>query len=504
MAQPQYIEIALPPGVYANGTARESGSDGPTGPRWRDSNLVRWPNGTDMQPVGGWQLHNSSASAMTGAARAIETWRDLQSRRWIAVGTHSHLYAMSESGSLFDITPSGFTVGRADATTGIGYGEGAYGTGSYGVARPDTSSIIPATVWNLDAFGEDLLGCTVDDGKLYAWPLNTASAAAVISGAPTNLTGMHVTANQFAMAFQHKTVNWSDVGDYTTWSASSTNQAGDLPLNTDGSLTCGRSIRGGELLFTDVDLWLATYSSNTNIVWGFEQVGRDCGTIAKGSPIVVGNQVVWMGQNSFWNYNGFVTPLPCDVAGAVFDNINTVQASKVTGFHNAPFSECWWFFPSAASTEIDSYCFWNYKYNHWAVGKLARTCAIGPGIFTPTLAVGTDGKIYEHEIGFQVGGVFPYARSGPFEIGAGDAVARVLNLIPDEKTLGDSQVTFYARFYPNGTETAYGPFETVSPGNGPVNCRFMARQSEIKVEFTGADDARAGLYRVQFEPAGRR
>ena len=34
-------------------------------------------------------------------------------------------------------------------------------------------------------WGEYLLACNEDDGKIYEWQLNTASAAAVLSNAPT-------------------------------------------------------------------------------------------------------------------------------------------------------------------------------------------------------------------------------------------------------------------------------------------------------------------------------
>jgi hypothetical protein len=509
MAGRQYVELALPPGVFANGTARESGSDGPDGPRWRLSNLVRWPNATDMQPVGGWQVHSASAPALTGVARSITTWSDLAALRWIAVGTPSHLYVMTASGALTDITPVGFTAGLQDAVTGAGFGQDAFGIGGFGQPGPDASTIQPATVWDLKPFGQRLLGCTVDDGKLYVWANVPANPATQIPAAPTNLTGMHVTANEFVFAFQQKTVNWCDVGDYTTWSPTSTNQAGNAPLNTDGTFTCGASIRGGELLFTNTDVWLAVYSTNAAIVWTFTKLQHGCGAISKKSPVVFPQGCVWMATDGFYIYNGYLNPLNCDVAGYVFDNINQTQISKVQGFHNAYNNEVWWLYPSAASIEIDSYVFWDYRWNYWAVGQISRTAACEPGVFTVPFMVGTDGLIYEHEVGWNVGGVYPYARSGPIEMddpdkGPGGRVVQILNMIPDEKTLGDSQVTLYARFYPNGTETAYGPFPTRANQNQPTNILAMGRQMEAMIQFTGADDARAGLYRFEVQPRGRR
>jgi hypothetical protein len=150
-----YLDVVLPPGAYANGTARQGRG------RWRDGTLVRSPDGPNLQPVGGWAQRGSSA--VQGLARAIVAWRDQTETRWIGVGTHEKLYVQSNSGALYDVTPSGFTAGRADAATGGGYGDGAYGEGPFGTPISDTESILPASVWTLDAFGAHLVGCMASE-----------------------------------------------------------------------------------------------------------------------------------------------------------------------------------------------------------------------------------------------------------------------------------------------------------------------------------------------------
>ena len=110
-------ELALPPGVYRNGTILQSRG------RYYDSNLVRWYEG-DLRPMGGWQQRGSSA--VTGVPRAMLNWSTNTLVRWSAIGTQSKLYVMDRSATLFDITPSGFTVGNADASTYGGFG-GGYG-----------------------------------------------------------------------------------------------------------------------------------------------------------------------------------------------------------------------------------------------------------------------------------------------------------------------------------------------------------------------------------------
>ena len=137
------IPINIPPGVYRNGTELQSAG------RWYDVNLVRWTEGS-MEPVGGWEKR--SISAITGKARSLLTWKTNSSVRLMAIGTSSKLYAVTQSNVLVDITPVGFTAGSDDASTGAGFGIGAYGGGYYGTPRPDTRSVIPATTWSLDTW----------------------------------------------------------------------------------------------------------------------------------------------------------------------------------------------------------------------------------------------------------------------------------------------------------------------------------------------------------------
>lgn len=73
-----------------------------------------------MQPVGGWE-RRTSIGAVSGKARSLLTWKTNGNVRLMAIGTTSHLYAVTQSDVLVDITPTGFVAGAADATTGAGF-----------------------------------------------------------------------------------------------------------------------------------------------------------------------------------------------------------------------------------------------------------------------------------------------------------------------------------------------------------------------------------------------
>jgi hypothetical protein len=490
------VPLRIPPGVYRNGTEYQ------TSGRWFDSNLVRWFEGT-LRPIGGWRKR--SESQLTGSCRGLITWRDNSGDRWIAAGTNSKLYAMNEAGTLKDITPTSLTVGIADAATKTGYGYSTYGNFAYGVQRPDTGTVTPATTWSLDTWGEYLVACSDADGKLYEWQLgfSTPTLAAAITNAPTGCNAVMTTAERFVFALgaggDPRKVQWCDQENNTVWTPAATNQAGSFELITIGSLKAGKRVRGVNLLFTDVDVHVGTYIG-LPYVYSFEKAGSGCGLISSQSVAAIDTAAIWMSNSGFWVYDGYVKPLACDVGDYIFQNINANQVSKVYAVHNSKYGEIIWFYPSNASNENDSYVTYNYRENHWAIGSLSRTAGTDRGVYLNPLMVSADSYIYEHEVGFAYDSVAPFVESGPVEIQPGENIMNVRQLIPDEQTLGEVVVSFKTRMYPTATETTYGPYSA----SEPTSVRFSARQ--VKIRYTGAvlGDWRVGLNRLDVLPAGKR
>lgn len=490
------VPIKIPAGVYRNGTEYQSAG------RWFDSNLVRWFENT-LRPWGGWRKR--STSQMTGVSRGMLTWRTNSDERYIAAGTPTKLYAMSEGGVLKDITPTTFTSGITDATLKTGYGYGTYGSSAYGVARPDLGAIIPATTWSMDSWGEYLVACSSADGQLLEWQLGftTPTKAVAITNAPTSCEAVMTTAERFVFGLgasgNPRKVSWCDQENNTVWTPSATNQAGDFEINSVGSIKCGKRVRGINLIFTDVDVHVATYIG-LPYVYSFEKAGSGCGVISSQAVAAIDTAAIWMSKSGFWVYDGYVKPLVSDVGDYIFQNINYNQSSKVYAVHNSKYGEIIWFYPSSASNENDSYVVYNYREGHWAIGSLARTAGTDRGVFTNPLMISTDGYIYEHEVGFTYDGAVPYAESGPYEIGAGDNIMSVRRVIPDEQTLGEVVVSFKTRMYPMATETTYGPYTA----SQPTDVRFAARQ--VKVRYTGnvLDDWRVGVNRFDVVAMGKR
>jgi hypothetical protein len=489
------VPLAIPPGVYRNGTDYQA-----TG-RWRDASLVRWLEGT-MQPIGAWVARATVSS--NKKVRGSIAWRDNSADRWMAAGTYEKLFAISASNTVTDITPASFTSGNANAAQNLGYGGGFYGGYTYGTPRQDAVSYSEATTWSLDTFGQYLLACSSTDGKIYEWQLNTANDAVVVTNAPVSNKGIIVTEERFLFALgaggDGRKIQWCDRENNTTWTPAATNEAGDIDLQTSGQIMLGIKARGQTLILTDHDAHAATYQGPP-FVYGFERVGSSCGAISRRCAAAVDRGVFWMGRRGFFAFSGGqVQDVPCEVSDYIFNNLSASQASLVHAVTNSKFNEIWWFYPSAASTECDSYVVFNYEENHWTIGTLARTSGIDVGVFADPIWFGTDGIAYNQETGYNLTAETVFAESGPFEIGSGDTTMMASMLIPDEKTQGQVTVTFKTRFHPNDTERSYGPYSMAAP----TDVRFTGRQVSMRVTGASSGSWRWGVPRIDATPSGRR
>lgn len=491
--------IDLPPGCYQNGTVYQSKG------RWYDCNLVRFVSGT-KQPEGGWR--KKTATPVTGMGRAILSWVTNNGSSWTAVGTEQKLYAISRSGAVTDITPTSFIAGRVDAVAQGGFGSGKFGVGTFGSPRADSSTVLEASMWSLDTFGQYLVGCLEADGKIYQWTLNTASKAAAVTNAPT-AKALFVTAEGMLVALAAEGVarraKWSDLRDNTIWTADATNSAGDYDLTTNGQLMQGLRVRGGNLLFTDLEVHTMQFTAD-NSVYSIKPVGGEgSGAISRDCAAFLDNQAVWMGNNGFWTYNGFVQPLPCELWDFVFGNMNKQQKSKVTVQVNSAFGEVTWRIPSKSSIELDRTVTWNYRENHWRPGYVVRLCGDDSGPTQYPLAVGTDGYVYEHEVGYAYDGAMPYLISGPIENGEGDTVEYVEQLLPDVDTPGAVTASFFTAFTPmdaqQGNETVFGPYTLVPQ----TDARFCAsRQTRVRYDGVTNTAWRIGVMRAETVMGGGR
>ena len=498
----QYFPIKLPAGVFTTDASYSMKG------RWIKSNLVRWMQGS-LRPVGGWQA--IGASNLTGTPRAILAWQTNAGQPLIAVGTEDHLY--SHDGSLAnDITPSDLAAGRGTATPGLGFGSGNYGADDYGAARVDNGGLVlGATVWDLGTYGEDLIALSPADGRIFRWSPSVGGDAAVIDqSAPIDNAGVLVTDERFVVALgadgDPRRVTWCSQEDPSTWTATKTNTAGSMQLETDGHILSAARLPGEALIFTTADVHSLRYVGPP-FIYGRARLGRNCGIIARNAHAEAEGFCVWMTPDSFMLYDGQLRALPCAVWPDIFDNINLQQASKIVAGTNAAFGEIWFFYPSLGSPENNLYAIWNYRENWWAVGEMSRTAWTDRGVWETPLATGADKKIYQHESGWSYPGASAavFVESAPFDIGNGDRVLQVNQILPDTDVAGRGALTytFKLRFTPQGAEHVAGPYRSAR-GDGYIDTRFSGRQAALRVVSDGPRPFELGIIRLAAHEVGRR
>ena len=409
------------------------------------------------------------------------------------------------------------TIGHIDAGGGDGYGAQDYSDETYGTPRTG-AGVYDATTWDLDNFGQVLMAMSSADGRLMQWDASSEPAEAsfvVASGStpvPTGNAAMFVTDERMVVLLgsggDPREIQWSNQGDYTMWDATENTTAGDLQLKSNGRALAGCKAVGTNLIWTDADIHTLTYVGYPYI-YGSQRIGNNCGIISKHAFAAMTNMAVWMGNLGFFMYNGIVQPLPCEVQKAVFDNLNRDQASKIVCGVNSQYDEIWWFFPSLNSTENDSYCYWNYKENHWSVsfGSMARTAWVDREVWPFPIACGADYNMYEQEVTWLAAGLsrngLVQAISGPLDVGNGDNIINGNQILTDTNDgSGAVSLSIRTKYAPNGAETTWGPYAMRS--DGYTDCRFNGRQMKLAISQTSDGLWQFGNIRIAATQGGQR
>ena len=163
----------------------------------------------------------------------------------------------------------------------------------------------------------------------------------------------------FGAGGNNRKIQWSDIESIdsaASWTASANNQAGSFEIDSSGEILSGRTVGDRILVWTSTDLHAVDHVG-APFVYGRKKIGDACGAISNRSMIVVGDKAFWMSQGGFFQYQGSVEPLRCDVQDHIFKDINRVQDSKIYASINPEFFEISWWYASSTSNEILKYVF---------------------------------------------------------------------------------------------------------------------------------------------------
>lgn len=411
-----------------------------------------------------------------------------------------------------------YHIALGPASTGSGYGIGTYGSGGYGTGAGGTAQTgtnITAVDWTLDNWGEILLA-NPEGGGIYQWqPQAGFQNAKLISGnsAPAYNNGCFVSMQtQMLICYGSSTdlsentpvgigidqdpllVKWSDQGDYSNFTISTTSQAGSRRLSTGSKIVGGMSVSQQELLWTDLDLWAMSYLGGLQAgVWGFTTIGKSCGLIGKHAAARLGSNVFWMGRSNFFVLAGSgVQVIPCDIWDTVFQDLSATYQHKCVALANTPYNEVWFLVvrESTGATEPDLLAKYNILLGTWEYSNLDRSAGIDQSILGNPIYASSQGVIYEHEVTNDAAGqaINSYFVTGDAQLTEGQDIIFIDWILPDfiwhkSGASGSAaiELTLYSKYYPGDDPTVHGPY-TVTQSTKYINPRIRGRLVSMKVE----------------------
>lgn len=426
-----------------------------------------------------------------------------------------------------------------------GWGGGSWSLGSWGFSESSTQ---PIRIWNQANFGEDLI-ISPKGGALYYWDVtggtqnNRAVRVDSLAGASDVplIANYIITSDIFRFVFAFGTnllgestvddmfVRWSDQEDVTLWTPQATNQAGSLRLSKGSRIVSAIQSRQEILVFTDAALYSFQYVG-APAVWGAQLVGSNISIASQNARIFANGVTYWMGKDNFYQYDGRVQAIRCDIRRYIFDDINREQYEQVFAGTVEAFNEVWFYYCSSNSTTIDKYVIYNYVDDIWAYGTLARTAWADSGLLDFPIAATYTKNIVEHENGVDdnetssTQPISAYIQSGEFDLEDGDRVMFVWRCMPDLNFSGSTSMnptvtmTFQPRYSSGGaynnplseggvaaanaTRNAVVPVEQYTP---QLNIRVRGRQMAMRIESnTPGTQWQCGTPRLEMRPDGRR
>ena len=431
------------------------------------------------------------------------------------------------------------SIGPDKQTFGFGWGTGTWNLGTWSTPRSSSNVTLDMRQWSMNNWGEDLI-FTERDKKTYIWNTSdgmTDNIGTVIANAPTSSTlSVISTETRHLILMGTETVigdassqdkmfiRFSDQEDFNSFQPNVTNSAGSQRIAGGSEIRCARPAKGTILIWTDTAMHSMSFVGPP-FIFGFRQLGNDCGALGLNAAIVVDDVAYWMSDGQFFRYAGAVQEIPCSVLNYVFNDINKTQYQQVYAGQTSNFSEIIWYYCSSSSDQIDRYVIFNYLENTWYFGNLARSTYQDNGVELNPLATEyfanntsntyiqinglTKGRslIYRHEEGVDADGnaLSSFIQSGDGDIADGENFSFINKVVPDFQSMtGNAIITLKARDYPNDSKTS-GEAITVNNTTRFYNSRIRGRQSSLKIENTGiGDNWRFGTIRINIRPDGKR
>ena len=510
-------------------------------------------------------LTNSiNASQTTGIQLNDASQFPTSGTNFVQIGTEEISYTGISSGVLTGVTRGVRNTTAATHNAGV-----AVTNSSDYIAWGEAASgdlVVDPGLWSIDNFGDKIIAL-IHNAQVFEWDSNATNAvrtrATIINGAPTASRDMLVsTPDRHLVFFGTETtigdpttqdemfIRFSNRDEITVYEDKVDNSAGFQRL-ADGSKIVG-AVRGRDAIYvwTDTSLFTMRFIGQP-FVFGFQQVGTNCGLIGQNAALEVDGAAYWFSENGFFKYSGNLETMICLVEDFVYNDLNTTASQLINVGLNNLFGEITWFYCTENSTVINRCVTYNYMDSTaqrpvWTTGTLARGTWKDSSVFGLPHATfydpdsnssydvvgNTDGctTYFEHEKGTDealatgVNAVTSNIESGDFDItqqksafgqstgianfkGDGEHIMKIRRFVPDFLSqTGNTQVTLQLKNYPNSTQASspLGPF-TITSSTDKVDTRARARAVSLKIANTGASQSwKLGTFRLDTQPDGRR
>jgi len=522
-------------------------------------------------------LADTNGTGGSGTVINVTSNSGLPTAGTIAVGNELITYTGKGTNTLTGITRGAFGTATTGTSNGQAHSNGSTVTDAsnftgFGSAVAASEVTLEPGLWSLSNFGQVLVG-TIANGKTFTW--NAGAASPLTVRASTSTSGFSTSANPTATRVtlvspttrhlihlgtettigdttsqDDMFIRFSDQEDINDYTITAINTAGSQRLQDGTRIMGALKAKESILVWTDNALYTMKFVGG-DFVFGFEQVGTNCGLIGKNAAVEIDGVAFWMSNNGFFMFDGTVKSLPCSVEDYVYDQADTTKGQQVAAGINNLFTEVVWYYPSTNSEYNDQYVVFNYgepiKGGTWYIGTEARTSWIDASVYQKPIAtkynstsngtfpevVGQDGlgqtQLFEHEVGTdqinQDGStttVTSFVKSYDFDIQSkqqnaqgkstgpgisGEIFLAMRRFVPDFKDLqGNAKVTLAVKRYPqqSDTNTSLSPF-TINSSTDKKDTRARGRFVNIKIENTDVSESwRFGTLRIDIQPDGKR
>ena len=424
--------------------------------------LVGWGAGTWGSPppaggtIGTWGYGLTSTSALR-LWNQINYGQDLvygprtgPIYYWTASnGVNTRGVLLNSLGGTVSFTNSVSTGVATVVTSTILYTEGAALQFSGGSLPTGVSAATTYYVFQVDGLTFNLLDGSGNEVNTTSSGTGTVS---LIVDAPTVQNNMTVSdASRFLIAFgcndygsnvlDPMLIRWSAQDDIYNWTPDPTNQAGFTRLSHGSEIITTVQTRQEIVVFTDVSVYSLQYLGPP-YVWASQLLGDNISIMSPNAAVIASGVVYWMGVDKFYQYDGRVNTLNCDLRRFVFGDLNQAESLQVFSGTNEGFNEVWWFYCSANATAIDKYVIYNYVEKIWYYGTMSRTAWLDSGLQSYPIAANyvtatLTGNLINHETGLNDNttgtavAIDAYISSSEFDIGDGHNFGFVWRVLPD-------------------------------------------------------------------------